>query len=149
MSIFNVFVITFKISQGVLFDRWGATKTTAAAFSVFAVGLLLAATQTPVLLFISMICLAFGMSAETVLTPLLTREIWGTEAYAVVYARVTMAYNCGTALGSPLWGAVYDATKSYTAGLLCTPWIIMTDLLLIVGLIRRKNVHRHDKERER
>ena len=138
MSIFNVFVISFKVSQGYLFDRFGATMTTAAAFSVFAVGLLLATSQEPMILFISMICLAFGMSAETVLTPLLTREIWGIREYAIIYARISMAYNCGTAFGSPLWGTIYDVTKSYKVGLLCTPWIIMADLLLIVVMIRKK-----------
>lgn len=138
MSFFNVFVIIFKISQGYLFDRLGAIKTTAAAFAVFAAGLLLATTHEPVLLFISMIFLAFGMSAETVLTPLMTREIFGIANYTIVYARVSMAYSCGTAFGSPLWGAIYDLTKSYMVGLLSTPWILMADLLLITSMIRKR-----------
>ena len=139
MSIFNVFVITFKISQGVMFDRFGAVKTTILALGAFAAGLMVALAASPALLFVSLILLAFGMSAETVLTPLLTRNIFGSNNYAVIYGRVSMAYNIGTAFGSPLWGAVYDTTGSYLPALWVTPFILLVDLAIIVCLMKKKS----------
>ena len=137
MSVFNVFVITFKIALGVLFDRVGAVKTTVLAWGAFAVGMLLALSTSSVVLFISLALLAFGMSSETVLPPLLTRKIFGGENYAVIYGRASMAYNLGAAFASPIWGAVYDGADSYFPGLWVSPVLLLIGLGLMVTLIRR------------
>ena len=137
MSIFNVFVITFKITLGFLFDRMGAVKTTVLAWSAFAGGMLLALSSSPVVLLICLAMLALGMSSETVMPPLLTRSIFGRENYAVIYGRVTMAYNFGAAFASPIWGAVYDGAGSYLPGLWLSPAMLLVDLGLMVILIKR------------
>ena len=137
MSVFNVFVITFKIALGILFDRIGAVKTTVLAWGVFAMGMLLALSHSPAVLFISLSLLALGMSSETVLPPLLTRRVFGSENYAVIYGRVSMAYNFGAAFASPVWGAVYDSAGSYLPSLWLTPVMLLANLGVIVILIRR------------
>ena len=139
MSVFNVFVITFKISLGVMFDRLGSVKTVTLALTVFSVGLLLALSSSPVLLFVSLAMLAFGMSSETVLPPLVTRNIFGAEDYAVVYGRVAMAYNVGAAFASPLWGAIYDSAGTYTPGLLVSPAVLLFNLALMIRLMKKKS----------
>ena len=136
MSVFNVFVITFKIALGVLFDRIGAVKTTVLAWGAFAVGTLLALSMSSVVLFVSSALLAFGMSSETVLPPLLTRKIFGGENYAVIYGRASMAYNLGAAFASPVWGAIYDSADSYFPGLWGSPVLLLAGLGLMVWLIK-------------
>ena len=137
MSVFNVFVITFKISLGVMHDRIGAVKTLIIAWGLFAVGAILALSSSPIVLFVSLAMLALGMSSETVLPPLLTRSVFGAEDYAVTYGRVSMAYNFGAAFASPIWGAVYDGAGSYLPGLWVTPVVLLVNLGLMVILIRR------------
>jgi len=137
MSVFNVFVITFKIALGVLFDRIGAVKTTVLAWGAFAAGMLLALSTSSSVLFISLTMLALGMSSETVLPPLLTRSVFGREHYAVIYGRVSMAYNFGAAFASPVWGAVYDSAGSYVPGLWISPILLLVNMVLATILIKR------------
>ena len=137
MSVFNVFVITFKITLGVLYDRVGAVKTTVLAWGAFAVGMLLALSSSPVVLVISLAMLALGMSSETVMPPLLTRSVFGRENYAVIYGRVSMAYNFGAAFASPIWGAVYDSAGSYLPGLWLSPVVLIVNLGLMIWLIKK------------
>jgi nitrate/nitrite transporter NarK len=99
--------------------------------------MLLALSSSPVVLVISLAMLALGMSSETVMPPLLTRSVFGRENYAVIYGRVSMAYNFGAAFASPIWGAVYDGAGSYLPGLWLSPVVLIVNLGLMIWLIKK------------
>lgn len=137
MSIFSFCVIVFKILQGFLYDRFGAAKTTALAAVVYAGGYWIALQSGLPALYTAAVFLAFGMASLTVLPPLLTRAVFGTDGYAEIYSVTSMAYGCGNAIGAPIWGLVHDRTGAYTLGLQVTPFILAADLLLLLAILAR------------
>ncbi len=140
MSLFNAFVILFKIIQGMMFDRLGVMKTVCVTMMLFAMGFPLLLSTAPTGLFAGMTLMAFGMSSITILMPLATRYLLGPAQYSVAYGRVLIAHNIGAACGSPIWGAVHDYTGSYHIGLAVAPVLLIVDLACLVLLMRTRRL---------
>lgn len=138
MSVFSVFLIICKISLGSLFDRIGPIKTTIIAISSFALSMWVMSFPSLPLLFLGAAMTAFGMASSTVLTPLITKHIFGTKEYAPIWSVVSMAVVLGSGSGSPIWGLIYDTMGTYRTAVSIAPILIFADLFLIVMLMRKK-----------
>lgn len=138
MSVFSVFLIICKIGLGSLFDKLGAVRTVIVAFACYAVGLWVMSFGGLVPLCVGSAFSAFGMASSTVLTPLVTKNIFGTREYAPIWGLVSMATAMGAAVGSPTWGAVYDAMQSYTIAVFIAPVFVLCDGAILALMMSKK-----------
>ena len=139
MSIFSIFLIICKISLGMLCDRLGTVKTTVVAYLCYALGLWIMLFGGVPMLCIGSAFAAFGLASSTVLTPMMTREIFGVKAYASIWGVISMAVALGAALGSPAWGLVYDILGAYHYAVLIVPVLVIILGLLLAFLMTRKH----------
>ncbi len=130
MSILSLSMIGTKIVLGVVCDKLGLPRPLLGVIVLSVAAFLLIPLKSYTILALSMICMAFNFGSQSVLPPLFTGKIFGAKDYAKIYGIIGMAGSLGTAIGPPVWGRVYDVTKSYYTGLICAPIII-----IIAGLI--------------
>ncbi len=136
MSVFSLFLIFCKIGLGSLFDKLGPIKTTVIAIAAYALSLVIMSQGSLAFLYMGAALAAFGMASSTVLTPLLTKHIFGTKEYAAIWGMVTMASGFGAGFGSPIWGAAYDVTGTYKPAVMVAPAVILANLAVIVILMK-------------
>lgn len=130
VSVVGLVAIAAKILLGVCNDRIGATKTAWLFGAPMAVGLGLMAyaRNAPGLAAAAVVLYGCGYGLYNVEPPFMTRTLFGTGHYSSIWSFVMIAGSLGSALGSPLLGAIYDTTGTYTTVYL------FTLLLLVAGL---------------
>lgn len=131
MGIFSLVLIFGKLLLGVIFDRMGALNALFLNFLSFGSGMWLMARGDTLSVWIGAMFLSFGMASITVLFPLIAGFVFGKREYALVWGILSMAISCGTALGSPMWGAVYDYYGSYRPAFLVMPLVVIVNGLVI------------------
>ncbi|MGB4208481.1 MAG: MFS transporter [Smithellaceae bacterium] len=114
MSLHMAMLIVGKILAGSLADRIGLLKS----YLLLIIGLmisiaLLYGSQWLWVAVIFNILFGFSIAVRTVLPPLMTAEVLGQKHFAVIYGFLNIFTTLGTAVGVPLSGFIYDATKSY------------------------------------
>ncbi len=114
MSLHMAMLIVGKILSGSLADRIGLLKS----YLLLMIGLmvsiaLLYGSQWLWIAITFNILFGFSIAVRTVLPPLMTAEILGQKHFAVIYGFLNIFTTLGTAVGVPLSGFIYDATKSY------------------------------------
>ena len=135
MSLMTASIAVGKIAQGALYSGVGVRKGGAVAILIFAAGLLLllrAGTVYPAL-----VLSAIGLGVYTTLMPLVTRKVFG-HSFAAAWGMVQLGGSLGGFIGNPAWGAVYDATGSYTLALVVFPVILAATMVLHLVLTRDK-----------
>ncbi len=115
MSLHMAMLIFGKVLAGSLADRLGLLKS----YLLLMVGLMVSIT----LLYgshwmwvavVFNILFGFSIAVRTVLPPLMTARVLGQKHFAVIYGFLNIFTTLGTAVGVPLSGFIYDATKSYS-----------------------------------
>jgi len=114
MSLHMAMLIVGKILAGSLADRIGLLKS----YLLLIIGLMISITllygsQWLWVAVIFNILFGFSIAVRTVLPPLMTAEVLGQKHFAVIYGFLNIFTTLGTAVGVPLSGFIYDATKSY------------------------------------
>lgn len=131
MGVFSIILIVGKPCLGILFDRLGAVKTLLLNFVSLAVSMWLMIQGSIGCLWMGIFLMAFGMASITVLFPLVTGYVFGKKEYAAIWGVMSMAISCGTACGSPVWGAVYDFFGSYRPAFLVMPVVMLVNACVI------------------
>ena len=116
ISVMTAFLAIGKVAQGMLYGKLGVHVGGVTMMVIFAAGML--ALLLPVLAWLGLLLLAFGLGIYTTLLPQVTRRIFGSREYASIWALIATAGSAGTFLANPLWGSIYDATGSYALGLI-------------------------------
>ena len=114
MSLHMAMLIFGKVLAGSLADRLGLLKS----YLILMVGLmvsiaLLYGSQWMWVAVVFNILFGFSIAVRTVLPPLMTARVLGQKHFAVIYGFLNIFTTLGTAVGVPLSGFIYDATKSY------------------------------------
>lgn len=114
MSLHMAMLIFGKVLAGSLADRLGLLKS----YLMLMVGLmvsiaLLYGSQWMWVAVVFNILFGFSIAVRTVLPPLMTARVLGQKHFAVIYGFLNIFTTLGTAVGVPLSGFIYDATKSY------------------------------------
>lgn len=125
MSILMIAMIVAKVVLGIASDKFGFTWPVVGLTVLFVASFLLMPTKSYAVLAVSMICMSFGNGSLSVMPPLFTAQIFGQKDYAKLWALASMSATFGTAIGPPIWGLVYDTTKSYLVGLYIAPVLIL------------------------
>lgn len=133
-------MIGTKLLMGAALDRLGmcagALLLGGSVFSAALLALLVPSGFWAVLLLAP--ALAACGTVNSIPASYFTTALFGRRNFAAVYARLTMAASLGSALGTPLSGAIFDATGSYR-----TAWWgylvggVLTALLLFLACRRR------------
>ncbi|MGN1140038.1 MAG: MFS transporter [Oliverpabstia sp.] len=138
MMIFSLGLIVWKIVLGELFDRLGSIPATIIAYISFIFGLWLLSLETILTMTAGVLIAALGIASSTVLSPLITRQVFGLKEYAPIWSLVSMATAFGVAVGSPIWGAFYDFSGSYHLAFAGAPFLLAAAMLLLVMLMKKK-----------
>lgn len=125
MSILSLSMIGTKIVLGMTSDRFGLPRPLLCVIILSVAAFLLMPFKSYAILALSMVCMSFTFGSQSVLPPLFTGKIFGQKDYAKLWGVVGMSGSLGTALGPPVWGMIYDATKSYYSGLIIAPMLIV------------------------
>lgn len=141
MGVFSVMMIAGKILLGLLYDRLGAARALFVNFLSLALSMWLMIPGAGLLLWLGILLMAFGMASIMVLFPLVTGSVYGKKEYASIWGIVSMASTCGTAVGSPMWGAVYDRFGSYRPAFFAVPVMILVNAAVILLVMAHSGTH--------
>lgn len=109
-----IIVIVSKILLGIVNDRLGPIIATAGALTMMAISFLVFVMVTDYkFALIGAVLYGVGLSAVTVIPPLLTGQMYGQKDYSAIYAIIGAMGSLGLALGTPIIGFVFDKTGSY------------------------------------
>ena len=107
------------VSSGYLLDRFFAAVVVTGFFLSAAIGLLLLwrleAGGVP---FVAAVLIGLSMGATGEIIPYLTGRYFGLRAFGQIYGYGLISFTLGGVVGPPLMGMAFDATQSYSVGLL-------------------------------
>ena len=107
------------VSSGYLLDRFFAAVVVTGFFSSAAIGLLLLwGLEAGGVPFVAAFLIGLSMGATGEIIPYLTGRYFGLRAFGQIYGYGLISFTLGGVVGPPLMGMVFDATQSYSAGLL-------------------------------
>ena len=131
-----------KILFGALADKFGAQKIIMLfALLIGAGSLMLMLFHVPGLMYISAALFGLCYAIANVGTVTATRELAGRTLYNTVYPTVSMIATVANAFGSSLVGFMYDASGSYSSGLILASCLA----LVMMGLIFSCYVYKKKK----
>lgn len=114
MSLHMGMLVFGKVLAGGLADRLGLLKSYLLLMAGLMVSIaLLYGSQLMWVAVIFSVLFGFSIAVRTVLPPLMTARVLGQKHFAVIYGFLNIFTTLGTAVGVPLSGFIYDATKSY------------------------------------
>ncbi|PKN69655.1 MAG: hypothetical protein CVU54_10000 [Deltaproteobacteria bacterium HGW-Deltaproteobacteria-12] len=114
MSLHMAMLVFGKVLAGGLADRLGLLKSYLLLMGGLMVSIaLLYGSQLMWVATIFSVLFGFSIAVRTVLPPLMTARVLGQKHFAVIYGFLNIFTTLGTAVGVPLSGFIYDATKSY------------------------------------
>lgn len=107
------------VSSGYLLDRFFAAVVVTGFFSSAAIGLLLLwGLEAGGVPFVAAFLIGLSMGATGEIIPYLTGRYFGLRAFGQIYGYGLISFTLGGVVGPPLMGMVFDATQSYSVGLL-------------------------------
>ena len=123
MTCFNIILIIMKISMGTIYDKLKAKGMLIAIF-LTSFGYLAWTSKSLTVVLIGTVLVMFCCSADTVTAPLLLGEAFGKKFSSAAWGICWAALYAGNAIGSIMWGALYDHFNSYNQGLRFVPVIV-------------------------
>ncbi|WP_238386411.1 MFS transporter [Streptococcus sp. S784/96/1] len=134
--------IISKLVIGALSDRFGSLKATTVLLALALLGnLLLMQTQLTVFLLLAAFLFGSCYGLGSVSLALVTRDIFGDEAYGKRFPIISFAGNLGAALAFSIIGYIYDFTGSYFPTLIVlVVFLLISTISLFSAFYRRKMV---------
>ncbi|WP_238385901.1 MFS transporter [Streptococcus sp. S784/96/1] len=134
--------IISKLVIGALSDRFGSLKATTVLLALALSGnLLLMQTQLTVFLLLAAFLFGSCYGLGSVSLALVTRDIFGDEAYGKRFPIISFAGNLGAALAFSIIGYIYDFTGSYFPTLIVlVVFLLISTISLFSAFYRRKMV---------
>lgn len=125
MTVFTLGLVFWKIVLGVLVDVLGLRWAMISTLGLCAVAcFFMPGTSNTIVLVAMMLAIAAGTANGTVVPPLIGLVMFGRREFAAIWGVGATAFSLGHALGTPLWGAVKDATGSYELAFRLIPALI-------------------------
>jgi MFS family permease len=115
-SLFGIATFAGRLLIGFMVDKHDARRIAFLFFSLSALGLLLLALPLPLWAFLPAALLLGGsLGAEVDMLAYLTSRYFGLRCFAQIFSTIFAAVMVAMGLGPLAFGAVFDATGSYTA----------------------------------
>lgn len=140
-SVYMILLTASKIIMGFVFDKLGSLKGSLLIGGCCAIFPLIAlAAAFPLAPWLYALTLSLASSGATILSNILTANYFGRKDFSGIYSLITMFSYAGVAISSPMLGAIYDKTGSYSSA-----WILICALGILVCvcliLAYRKSQH--------
>lgn len=130
-----------KLVFGILTDRIGNRKSMMIWFgAVIAGALLMIASRSAVLLYISAGAIGLGYTFTSLSNIILCKDLFGVKNYNRVYPKMSLASTLANATFTSLVGFIYDATKSYAPAFLLLACVLAFTTFLALTAYRRAGV---------
>lgn len=129
MTVFNIVLIIMKISMGTIYDKLKYKGMLIAIF-ITSFGYFGWASDNFTIVLLATVPVMFCCSADTVSSPLFLNEAFGKKFASAAWGICWGALYVGNALGSIMWGALYDTFGSYNLGLRLEPVMVGISCIL-------------------
>ena len=124
-----------KLTTGFSFDRFGlrVTMLFCSICSILGISMLALVNSGP-LAFAAEIMTSFGLPLETIMLPLIARDLFGRRDYATLMGLLVSCNTLGYAVGTPLMNLCFDLTGTYTPTMLilCGVMAVVTVIMQFV-----------------
>lgn len=137
ISVMTAFLAVGTVAEGLVCSKLGIQRTMVIVIALYALGYILMATNT--LVYIALMCLAFGSGAIGTLMPIVVRTIFGGVHYAAIWSVVISCSSVASFLATPVWGMVYDFSGSYGPALVAMPVLLTGAIFALNAAFRQKN----------
>jgi len=132
----TAFVAVGTVAEGLVCSRIGIQRTMVIVIVLYAAGYVLLASNN--LLYVALMCLAFGFGAIGTLMPIVVRTIFGGVHYAAIWSVVISCSSVASFLATPVWGMVYDVSGSYGPALVTMPVLLAGSLFALTAAFRQR-----------
>lgn len=136
ISVMTAFSAVGTVAEGLVCSRIGIQKTMVIVIAMYAVGYVLMAANT--LVYVALMCLAFGSGAIGTLMPIVVRTIFGGVHYAAIWSVVITCSSVASFLATPVWGMVYDFSGTYMPALVTMPVLLSASVFALTTAFRKK-----------
>ena len=136
ISVMTAFSAVGTVAEGLVCSKIGIQKTMVIVIVLYAVGYVLMATNT--LVYVALMCLAFGSGAIGTLMPIVVRTIFGGVHYAAIWSVVITCSSVASFLATPVWGMVYDFSGSYMIALVTMPVLLGSSVFALTAAFKAK-----------
>lgn len=143
MAVFSSVLIAGKMMLGWLYDRLGAIFSIVFDYVAFSVGMWVVMQHNDLLLYAGIVLIGIGMASITVLFPLITERVFGKALYPLFWGIMSMAISCGTAIGSPVWGAVHDHYATYFPALRVAALVVLANAAVVTFVVAHYGTTKH------
>jgi MFS family permease len=142
ISIYAFVVIGSKIVLGIVNDKFGSVAAIAATLSLLAASFVVFSFATNyAIAAVAAVLFGLGVAVVTVMPPLLTGQMYGQRDYSAIYAIVGAIASLGLAVGTPIYGIVYDKLGSYDIAFYgCAVAAAVAFAMLVAGLKSSKRL---------
>lgn len=132
-SVYMMLLAAGKITTGMLFDKFGAKKTTLVSLVLLTVTLsALCCAHYPIAIAVCLLASGIGNCYATVGLPVLARSVYGNREYASFTGIFSTLGNLGSTLAPALMGVFSDKLGSYTPGYLMFAALLLISLALAI-----------------
>ena len=138
-----------KTGVGIIFDKLGLRLTLLICTSSAMVAILsLAFVSDVTTAFIYCICCAFALPLETVMLPLITKEVFGSHSFSKIMGIIVSVNTLGYATGVPLMNFTFDRLGSYTPAMIAMGIIMAITAIIMQFVITAAHKDRATIERK-
>ncbi len=135
LSILSLSSLAARLLTGYLLDRFFAPFVASVIFLICGVGVYLLISQNSVTaLILGAILVGWGLGAEGDVAAYMCSRYFPKHSYGRVLGFVYFLYAMGSAFGIFLLGQLYDATGSYTAGIIPIVGMVAIGIVLLLGM---------------
>ncbi len=108
-----------KIGFGFIADKMSPKYTAIVCIALQLIGVvILMFTHTTAMVWVFVFVFGFAMGGNIAVQPLITGQFFGVRSFGAIFGWVLLGGAIGSALGPVLMGLIYDASGSYTLGLI-------------------------------
>lgn len=141
MTAIAVFMIAWKIILGWLVDAIGARWAMILTLGIYAtICFITPMIGSTAMLLVFAFGIAAGTANHTVSPPLIGAIAFGQREFPVIWGVMATALQFGLAIGTPIWGAIKDATGSFEMAWRVIPVLVVISLAgLLVSMARGRS----------
>ena len=136
VSFLGAVQIVSRVTSGSLVDRFFAPTVAAATMTTSALCLVGLAVMGAPAAWLGPVAIGLALGAEIDLVGYMTARYFGMRSYGRVYGFLYAGSLLGSALSLIFYGAMYDATKSYTGAMIAGAGMLLLSVVLFATLRR-------------
>lgn len=137
MSVISAGIVMTNPLSGIISDRVGTMKAFAFCSVLYCASFILLPISNAFFpICFTLILMSLGNANTSIFAPVITSSFFGKRDYASIWGFVSMACVLGQAIGTPLWGLIYDSTGGYELGMYASGIVTIISLGILLKTSR-------------